>query len=191
MWFILLDLTLSWRRPISYRNQSIEGANQWTGFYVISASVMKGLSQFGYYSAVLWYKPLSFITLNWSWKLFYKQILKLLMHCISRISTDINRKLVKNKFSIIIKTVNYIRFDAFVGNMNVFDNTSTWITINFIGRIELTWIFSITCFLDHSIWFCCSTICIWVVTKLTKINWTATVTCGSNRYHFIWIGTLY
>ena len=60
------------------------------------------------------------------------------MHCISRISTDINRKLVKNKFSIIIKTVNYIRFDAFVGNMNVVDNTSTWITINFIGRIELT-----------------------------------------------------
>ena len=60
------------------------------------------------------------------------------MHCISRISTDINRKLVKNKFSIIIKTVNYIRFNAFVGNMNVFDNTSTWITINFIGRIELT-----------------------------------------------------
>ena len=60
------------------------------------------------------------------------------MHSISRISTDINRKLVKNKFSIIIKTVNYIRFDAFVGNMNVVDNTSTWITINFIGRIELT-----------------------------------------------------
>ena len=29
-------LTLSWRRPISYRNQSI-------GFYMISASVMKGL----------------------------------------------------------------------------------------------------------------------------------------------------
>ena len=34
-----LFLALSWRRPISYRN----GANQWTGFYIISASVVKGL----------------------------------------------------------------------------------------------------------------------------------------------------
>ena len=33
-------LTLSWRRPLSYRNQS---ANQWAGFYMITASDMKGL----------------------------------------------------------------------------------------------------------------------------------------------------
>ena len=32
-------LTLSWRRPLSYRNQSTE----WTGFYMITASVMKEL----------------------------------------------------------------------------------------------------------------------------------------------------
>ena len=37
-------LTLSWRRLISYRNQ-ICSANQWTGFYMISASVMKGLNE--------------------------------------------------------------------------------------------------------------------------------------------------
>ena len=36
--FIMFFLTLSWRRPLSYRNQS----NQWTGFYMITASVMKG-----------------------------------------------------------------------------------------------------------------------------------------------------
>ena len=36
-------LTLSWRRSLSYRNQ-ICGANQWTGFYVITASVIKELS---------------------------------------------------------------------------------------------------------------------------------------------------
>ena len=37
-------LTLSWLRPISCRNQSIDlGSNQWTGFYMISASVMKCL----------------------------------------------------------------------------------------------------------------------------------------------------
>ena len=35
-------LTLSWRRLIPYRNQ-ICSANQWTGFYMISASVMKWL----------------------------------------------------------------------------------------------------------------------------------------------------
>ena len=37
-------LTLSWRRLIPYRNQ-ICSANQWTGFYMISASVMKGLNE--------------------------------------------------------------------------------------------------------------------------------------------------
>ena len=42
---------LSRRRPLSYRNQSIDlrsplicGANQWTGFYMITASVLKGLT---------------------------------------------------------------------------------------------------------------------------------------------------
>ena len=39
--------TLSWRRPLSYRNQSIDLlVNQWTGFYMITASVMKGLTWF-------------------------------------------------------------------------------------------------------------------------------------------------
>ena len=39
------ELTLSWRRPLSYRNQSIDlRANQWTGFYIITASVMKELT---------------------------------------------------------------------------------------------------------------------------------------------------
>ena len=37
------NLTLSWRRLLSYRNQSIYSANQWTGFYMITASVMKEL----------------------------------------------------------------------------------------------------------------------------------------------------
>ena len=40
-------LTLLWRGPLSYRNQSIDlicSANQWTGFYIITVSVMKGLN---------------------------------------------------------------------------------------------------------------------------------------------------
>ena len=37
-----LELTLSWRRPLSYRNQSIR--NHWTGFYMITGSVMKELN---------------------------------------------------------------------------------------------------------------------------------------------------
>ena len=32
-------ITLSWRRPLSYRNQSI--GSQWTGFYMMTASVVK------------------------------------------------------------------------------------------------------------------------------------------------------
>ena len=40
-------LTLSWRRPLSYRNLSIDlqskSIYQWTGFYMITASVMKRL----------------------------------------------------------------------------------------------------------------------------------------------------
>ena len=40
MWFYVSGrLTLSWRRPLSYRNQ-------WTGFYMITVSVMKELSYF-------------------------------------------------------------------------------------------------------------------------------------------------
>ena len=38
--FTVSALTLSRRKPLSYRNQSI---NQWTGFYMITASVLKGL----------------------------------------------------------------------------------------------------------------------------------------------------
>ena len=34
------QLTRSWRRSLSYRNQ----ANQWTGFYMVTASVMKELN---------------------------------------------------------------------------------------------------------------------------------------------------
>ena len=35
-----IELTLSWRGPLSYKKR----ANQWTGFYMITASVMKELS---------------------------------------------------------------------------------------------------------------------------------------------------
>ena len=42
----LKHLTLSRRRPLSCRNQSmIWRANQWTGFYMITASVLKGLKR--------------------------------------------------------------------------------------------------------------------------------------------------
>ena len=37
---VVMSLTLSWRRLLSYRNQC--RANQWTGFYMITASAMKG-----------------------------------------------------------------------------------------------------------------------------------------------------
>ena len=37
-------LTLSWRRLLSYRNQSIDLPSQWAGFYMITGSVMKGLN---------------------------------------------------------------------------------------------------------------------------------------------------
>ena len=39
-------LTLSWRRPLSYRNQSIDLPSKWTGFYMITASIMNGLNLF-------------------------------------------------------------------------------------------------------------------------------------------------
>ena len=45
----LLSLTISWQRPLSYRNQSIDfsplicSTNQWTGFYMNTASVLKEL----------------------------------------------------------------------------------------------------------------------------------------------------
>ena len=39
-----MPLTLSWRRPLLYISQFIDGANQWTGFYVITASTMKELN---------------------------------------------------------------------------------------------------------------------------------------------------
>ena len=38
-------LTLSWRRPLSYRNRANQcRANQWTGFYMISVPIMKELA---------------------------------------------------------------------------------------------------------------------------------------------------
>ena len=43
-----IPLTLSWRGPLLYRNQSIDlqsKANQWTGFYMITVSVMKVLKK--------------------------------------------------------------------------------------------------------------------------------------------------
>ena len=40
------NLTLSWRRPLSCRTSPlICSANQWTGFYMIAASVMKELME--------------------------------------------------------------------------------------------------------------------------------------------------
>ena len=42
---VLVQLTLSWPRPISYINQSIDLRSK-SGFYMISASVMKGLNLF-------------------------------------------------------------------------------------------------------------------------------------------------
>ena len=46
-YYVRVTLTLSWRRPLSYRNQSIDlfcKSNQWTGFYMITALVMKDLN---------------------------------------------------------------------------------------------------------------------------------------------------
>ena len=44
MFFFKFLLTLSWRRPLSYRNQSIDLRSKLrTGFYMITASVMKEL----------------------------------------------------------------------------------------------------------------------------------------------------
>ena len=38
-------LTLSWRRPLSYRNQSIDLLWKWAGFYMITTPVMKELTK--------------------------------------------------------------------------------------------------------------------------------------------------
>ena len=46
--WLRIVLTLPWRRPLSYRNQSTDlqsRANQWTGFYMITASVVEELNQ--------------------------------------------------------------------------------------------------------------------------------------------------
>ena len=40
----LRNLTLSWRRSLSYGNQFINSVNQWAGFHMIVNSVMKELS---------------------------------------------------------------------------------------------------------------------------------------------------
>ena len=60
-------LTLSWWRPLSYRNQSKCRANQWTGFYMITASVMRKLN--GHFLTILLYKSVVCQTLfrNISW----------------------------------------------------------------------------------------------------------------------------
>ena len=43
----LVFLTLSWRRPLSYRGQSIGlGPSHWTGFYMVAASVIRGLMKY-------------------------------------------------------------------------------------------------------------------------------------------------
>ena len=47
-YFLYLLSTLSWRRPLSYRNQSI-GLRSKTGFYMITVSVMKELNLAGVY----------------------------------------------------------------------------------------------------------------------------------------------
>ena len=46
----VFHLTLSWRRCLSYRNQSmICRANQETGFYTVGASIMKEISKMFFY----------------------------------------------------------------------------------------------------------------------------------------------
>ena len=49
-----VPLILSWRRSLSHRTSPlICGANQWTGFYMITASVMKGLITWWFSSSFL------------------------------------------------------------------------------------------------------------------------------------------
>ena len=63
--FLNSTLTLSWRRPLSYGNQSIDllcKSNQWPGFYIITASVMKELNisyilYLCFYKLYLWKNP--------------------------------------------------------------------------------------------------------------------------------------
>ena len=46
----VFHLTLSWRRSLSYRNQSmICRANQETGFYTVGASIMREISKMFFY----------------------------------------------------------------------------------------------------------------------------------------------
>ena len=65
-------LTLSWRRPLSYRNQSlICSASQWTGLYMITTSVMKQLKSSANFKNV-----------------FYKNILKSTSGCFYFMTTS-------------------------------------------------------------------------------------------------------
>ena len=49
-------LTLSWRRPLYIETTPlICGANQWSGFYMIAASIMKGLTQICWSHLQEWY----------------------------------------------------------------------------------------------------------------------------------------
>ena len=74
-------LTLSWRRPLLYRNQSIDlqSKNQWTGFYMITVPIMKELNVWSVESEVLpsmkWVGTISSIkysTLCWKINLEYQ-----------------------------------------------------------------------------------------------------------------------
>ena len=74
------ELTLSWRRPLSNRNQS---ANQWTGFYMIVASVMKELKVWTQSLHLIWLEDLSRDS------------------CIA-----FSKQIYYHKFTIMIKTLN-------------------------------------------------------------------------------------
>ena len=65
-------LTFWWRRPLSYRNQSIDlRSNQWTGFYMITASVMKGLSHW-YHELKIWSCENTFARISgYTFKIFH------------------------------------------------------------------------------------------------------------------------
>ena len=72
--FLCFSLTFSWRRPIC-------SANQWTGFYMITASVLKGLKKtYQIFRIQQWHsmiKLFSFssgITLSIKWNFFYTKV---------------------------------------------------------------------------------------------------------------------
>ena len=68
---LVFSITLSWRRPLPYRNQT--WANQWTGFYMIGTSAMKKLKQKFLWNTYM----INLCTLN-LWRVFIGKVLKLL-----------------------------------------------------------------------------------------------------------------